>query len=186
VIGLKEVSNPLNLFPIGFFLWNLLRQIGQADQIFLGGIGQKRKSTGCKFFYGVTLGPLIKIHCFPHHNKLRRKSLQTNHVSITGLKWLKPVPSTSGILIGTDNTLKPFLQALIRSSNSVSNPVVERSTSFKTFLRMSRNPDWLSVISEWQSRETALAPRRFQNRRRKVILPNSAAREAIRVSGSIL
>ena len=61
VIGLKEGANPLNLFLIGFFLGNLLGQVGQPDQIFLGGIGQKRKGRRCKLFNGVSLGPLIKL-----------------------------------------------------------------------------------------------------------------------------
>ena len=36
-------------------------------------------------------------------------------MSTTGLKWLEPVPSTFCVLIGTDITLNPFLQALIIS-----------------------------------------------------------------------
>ncbi len=32
-------------------------------------------------------------------------------VSTTGLKWLEPIASTFCVLIGTDITLPPFLQA---------------------------------------------------------------------------
>jgi hypothetical protein len=155
------------------------------------------------------LSSLVKIHPVPHQNRLRRNSLprqqkamafgrdvaplgrkvgatgfargapQTIQVSATGLKWLEPVPSTCCVLIGTDNTPSPFLQALIRSSNSVSNREVKRAISFKTSVRISRKPDWLSVISAWQSRGTAFTPKRFQKRRRKVIFPNSTSQPSI-------
>ncbi len=87
-----------------------------------------------------------------------------------GLKWLELVPSTLGTFIGMDNTPNPLLQALIRSSNSISNPVVVSEIPFTISVRISRKPDWLSVISAWQSRATALTPRRFQNRLNQVIL----------------
>lgn len=70
----------------------------------------------CKFFDRISLRPLVKIHPIPQPNRLRRNILQTNQVSVTGLKWLEPVPSTCCVLIGTDIALNPFSQALVRSS----------------------------------------------------------------------
>ena len=141
MIRLKKNPNPLNLLLIRLFLRNLLCQIGQTNQIFCRSIGQKRKGARCKFLYGISLRSLVEIHPAPHQNRFQRKTLQTNQVSTTRLKWLEPVPSTFYVLIRTDNTRNPFLQALIRSSNSVSNRDVERSISFKTSARISRNPD---------------------------------------------
>src|SRR4030043_594636 len=112
--GLEEGTDPPDLFPIGPFLGDLLRQVGETDQIFLGGISQEGKRTYCKFFYGVSFGSLVEIHSVPHQSRLRRKSLQTSHVSVTGLKWLELLPSIFCRLIGTDNTPNPFLQTLMK------------------------------------------------------------------------
>src|SRR4030043_876049 len=112
--GLEEGTDPPDLFPIGPFLGDLLRQVGETDQIFLGGISQEGKRTYCKFFYGVSFGSLVEIHSVPHQSRPRRKSLQTSHVSVTGLKWLELLPSIFCRLIGTDNTPNPFLQTLMK------------------------------------------------------------------------
>ena len=112
--GLEEVTDPPDLFPIGPFLGDLLRQVGQTDQIFLGGIGEEGKSGHGKFLYGILFCSLVEIHSVPHQSRPRRKSFQTSHVSVTGLKWLELLPSIFCRLIGTDNTPNPFLQTLMK------------------------------------------------------------------------
>jgi hypothetical protein len=98
-------------------LRDLFSQIGQANQIFLRGIRQKGKSASRKFHFGVLFGSLIKIHLPSKPEENSKKKLTSLPPIRYGLKWLNPVQSTSCVLIGTDITRNPFLQALIRKSN---------------------------------------------------------------------